>query len=63
VDNQKKEINNITESKRIHFPTFAIKNVLYKNIRGKVSTYALKKINEQYQRAKLVTSQEPLPPY
>ncbi|CAG8451406.1 8698_t:CDS:2 [Scutellospora calospora] len=33
------------------------KNIL-KNC--KVSTYALKKINEQYQRVKLVTLQEPL---
>ncbi|CAG8757225.1 9567_t:CDS:2, partial [Cetraspora pellucida] len=34
VDNQKKKIDNITESERIRFPTFAIKNVLYENIRA-----------------------------
>ncbi|CAG8663420.1 765_t:CDS:2, partial [Ambispora gerdemannii] len=39
---------------------FAHNNLLYVNIRDKVSTFALKKVNEQYQKANRATTQEPL---
>jgi len=35
---------------------------LYANIKGKISIFALKKINEQYQKAAHATTKEPLPP-
>ena len=62
VTNKKKEINSMIASDRIHLPIFAHNNPLYANIKGKVSTFALKKINEQYQKATHATTQKPLLP-
>ncbi|CAG8759442.1 2672_t:CDS:2 [Cetraspora pellucida] len=59
VTNQKKEIDSIIESEHIHIPIFACNNSLYANLRGKVSAFAFKKINKQYQR---ITLQKQLPP-
>ncbi|CAB4430671.1 unnamed protein product [Rhizophagus irregularis] len=61
VTNQKKEINSMVASDRIHLPIFAHNNPLYANIKGKISIFALKKINEQYQKSH-ATAKEPLPP-
>ncbi|CAG8499166.1 3988_t:CDS:2, partial [Cetraspora pellucida] len=61
VTNQKEEINSMTVSERIRFPIFAHNNQFYANVRGKVSTFALKKINREYQKASCVTVQNPLP--
>ncbi|CAG8582166.1 22521_t:CDS:2 [Cetraspora pellucida] len=55
----KKEIDSRIEWEHINIPVFAYNNLLYANFRSKVSTFALKKINDQYQKT---TSQEPLPP-
>lgn len=57
VTNQKKEIDSIIESERIHTPIFACNNFLYTNLRGKISAFALQKINELHKR---ITSQEQL---
>lgn len=62
VTNHKKEINNMIASNRIHFPIFTHNNPLYANIKGKVSIFALKKIDEQYKKAIHATVQKPLPP-
>ncbi|CAG8802732.1 4770_t:CDS:1 [Cetraspora pellucida] len=59
VTNQKKEINSRIEWECINILVFAYNNLLYANLRGKVSIFALKKINDQYQKT---TSREPLPP-
>ncbi|CAG8648222.1 16358_t:CDS:2 [Gigaspora margarita] len=48
-------------SEYICIPAFATNNSLYRNIKSKVSTFALKKINDQYQKAKNATLQELLP--
>ncbi|CAG8684056.1 1856_t:CDS:1, partial [Gigaspora rosea] len=61
VTNQKKEIDAMVESECIHISLFALNNPLYANIRGKVSAFAINKINEQYQKVKHATAQEPLP--
>ncbi|CAG8700419.1 5016_t:CDS:2, partial [Cetraspora pellucida] len=50
VKNQKKEIDTMAASEKICFPIFAQNNSLYENIKGKVSTFALKKMEEQYQK-------------
>ncbi|CAG8610814.1 7339_t:CDS:2, partial [Dentiscutata heterogama] len=42
-------------SERIHIPLFALNNPLYMNIKGKVTTFALRKINEQHQKANCAT--------
>ncbi|CAG8532717.1 14492_t:CDS:2 [Cetraspora pellucida] len=62
VTNQKKEIDAMVASERIHVPLFALNNPLYSNIRGKVSTFALKKINEQCQKTNCAITEKPLPP-
>ncbi|CAG8613947.1 3445_t:CDS:2, partial [Cetraspora pellucida] len=62
VTNQKKEIDAMVASERIHVPLFALNNPLYSNIRGKVSTFTLKKINEQCQKTNRAITEEPLPP-
>ncbi|CAG8691844.1 12083_t:CDS:2, partial [Funneliformis caledonium] len=51
----------IVASNRIYLLIFAHNNPLYANIKGRVSIFALKKINEQYQKAAHATIQEPLP--
>ncbi|CAB5172813.1 unnamed protein product [Rhizophagus irregularis] len=56
------EINSIVSSDRIHLPIFAHNNPLYANIKGKISIFALKKINEQYQKVTHATAKEPLSP-
>ncbi|CAG8580965.1 4956_t:CDS:2, partial [Scutellospora calospora] len=61
VTNQRKEFNTMIASERIRIPAFATYNSLYSNIRDKVSSFALNKINDQYQKAKRATAQEPLP--
>ena len=48
-------------SERIHIPLFVLNNPLYMNIKGKVTTFALRKINEQHQKANRATVQKPLP--
>ncbi|CAG8815751.1 14551_t:CDS:2, partial [Gigaspora margarita] len=62
VMNQKKEIDTMIASEHIRFPAFVFNNSFYSNVRGMVSTYALKKVNEQYQKTNSTTTQEPLPP-
>ncbi|CAG8659342.1 8612_t:CDS:1, partial [Cetraspora pellucida] len=62
VTNQKNELDAMIASERIRIPVFATNDVLYTNVKGKISTFALKKINEQYQKVKHATAQEPLPP-
>ncbi|CAG8598427.1 10391_t:CDS:2, partial [Scutellospora calospora] len=61
VTDQRKEFNTMIASERIRIPAFATYNSQYSNIRGKVSSFALNKINDQYQKAKRATTQEPLP--
>ncbi|CAG8728664.1 3049_t:CDS:2, partial [Cetraspora pellucida] len=51
-----------TSTKQIYIPAFVHNNALYANLWGKVSSFALNKINEQYQKANNATAQEPLPP-
>ncbi|CAG8821437.1 2829_t:CDS:2, partial [Cetraspora pellucida] len=63
VNNQKKEIDAMTASECIHFPAFVYNNPFYINIRGMASTFALKKVNEQYQKTIVATTKEPLPSY
>ncbi|CAG8477335.1 10462_t:CDS:2 [Scutellospora calospora] len=60
--NQKNEIDSMVAAKRIHFPVFAHNNQFYANVRGKVSSFALKKINEEYKKVSRATVQNPLPP-
>ncbi|CAG8809284.1 19847_t:CDS:2, partial [Cetraspora pellucida] len=55
VSNQKKEFDAMVASERIHIPLFALNNPLYMNIKGKVTTFALRKINEQHQKANRAT--------
>ncbi|CAB4394027.1 unnamed protein product [Rhizophagus irregularis] len=62
VTNQKKEINSMVSSDCIYLPIFAHNNPLYANIKGKISIFALKKINEQYQKVTHATAKEPLLP-
>ncbi|CAG8702825.1 5351_t:CDS:2, partial [Ambispora leptoticha] len=62
VENQKKEVDTMAASEKIRFPIFVQSNSLYANIKGRVSTFSLKKIEEQYQKIKNATTQEPLPP-
>ncbi|CAG8487135.1 7322_t:CDS:2 [Cetraspora pellucida] len=62
ITNQKKEIDAITASEQIYILAFVHNNALYTNLQGKVSSFALNKINEQYQKANNATAQEPLPP-
>ncbi|CAI2164294.1 15996_t:CDS:1 [Funneliformis geosporum] len=62
VTNQKREIDSIVESDHIHLLIFAHNNLYYANIKGQLSIFAFKKINEQYQKAVHVTTQEPLSP-
>ncbi|CAG8590505.1 10191_t:CDS:1 [Cetraspora pellucida] len=61
ITNQKKEIDAMIALEYIYIPTFALNNILYVNIRGKISTFALKKINGQYQKAKHATTLKLLP--
>ncbi|CAG8538571.1 4883_t:CDS:2 [Cetraspora pellucida] len=49
-------------SEHIHIPLFALNNPLYTNVRGKILSFTLKKINDQYQKTKHAISREPLPP-
>ncbi|CAG8597126.1 31513_t:CDS:2 [Gigaspora margarita] len=58
--NQKKEIDTMIASEHICFPAFVFNNSFYANVKEMVSTYALKKMNEQYQKANFTTIQEPL---
>ncbi|CAG8567743.1 21158_t:CDS:2 [Gigaspora rosea] len=60
VTNQRKEIDSMVASERIHVPIFARNNLLYTNLRGKISSYALNEINKQYQKAAHATIQKPL---
>ncbi|CAG8445988.1 4007_t:CDS:2 [Cetraspora pellucida] len=62
VANQKKEIDAMVASEHIHILLFALNNPLYANVRGKISSFVLKKINDQYQKTNCATSREPLPP-
>ncbi|CAG8770668.1 1931_t:CDS:2, partial [Cetraspora pellucida] len=62
VANQKKEIDAMIALECIHILLFALNNLSYMNIRGKISSFTFKKINNQYQKANCATSQEPLPP-
>ncbi|CAG8497497.1 8073_t:CDS:1 [Cetraspora pellucida] len=52
----------MTASEQIHISAFVHNNALYANLWGKVSSFALNKINKQYQKANYVTAQELLPP-
>ncbi|CAG8756463.1 10541_t:CDS:2, partial [Gigaspora margarita] len=60
--NQKNEIDSMVASERIYFPVFAHNSQFYMNVRGKVSSFALKKINEEYKKAFRAIAQNPLPP-
>ncbi|CAG8458404.1 9522_t:CDS:2 [Cetraspora pellucida] len=62
VNNQKQELDTKISSEKIRFPTFVQNNSLYANIKNKISNFALKKVDEQYQRIKCATTQDPLPP-
>ncbi|CAG8694673.1 13890_t:CDS:2 [Cetraspora pellucida] len=46
VENQKKEIDTMIASEKIRSPIFAQNSSLYENGRGKISNFALKKVNE-----------------
>ncbi|CAG8719531.1 4873_t:CDS:2 [Cetraspora pellucida] len=61
VNNQKKELDSMVVTERIHIPVFATNNILYANVKGKVSIFALKKINKQDQRLKNAIAQNSLP--
>ncbi|CAG8774894.1 45544_t:CDS:2, partial [Gigaspora margarita] len=61
VNNQKKDIDAMAASERICFPAFTHNNPFYTNVKGMISTYALKKVYNQYQKANGNTSEEPLP--
>ncbi|CAG8725392.1 4072_t:CDS:2, partial [Acaulospora morrowiae] len=50
IINQKKEIDAMIASERIRFPAFVHNNLFYANVKEMISTFALKKINEQYQK-------------
>ncbi|CAG8555436.1 7767_t:CDS:1, partial [Cetraspora pellucida] len=60
--NQKNKIDSLIASEHICFPVFAHNNQFYVNIRSKISTFALKKINGEYQKASCATAQNPLLP-
>ncbi|CAG8808909.1 23331_t:CDS:2, partial [Cetraspora pellucida] len=62
VTNQRKEFDAMIMSEHIRVPVFATNNSFYANIKAKVSSFTLKKINKQYQKAKHATAQEPLLP-
>ncbi|CAG8599211.1 6757_t:CDS:2 [Cetraspora pellucida] len=61
VNNQKQELDTKISSEKFHFPTFVQNNSFYANIKVKISNFALKKVDEQYQRIKCATAQDLLP--
>ncbi|CAG8796036.1 10373_t:CDS:2 [Cetraspora pellucida] len=60
INNQKREIDAMTASECICFLAFVHNNPFYINIRGMVSTFTLKKVSEQYQKAIATTTKKPL---